>query len=177
MFNKACCSVRPEWLLIVLLGLAGLAHAGRWQDELPGARLQGSGRMTFFGLTIYDARLWTVDASWSMQRPFALQLTYARTISREQLVNSSIEEMQRTGTTRAQAEAWAPVMQRVLTDVRPGDSLTGVFLPDKGARFYSQHGLTGEVADPEFARAFASIWLDARTREPQLRQRLLGLER
>ncbi len=27
-------------------------------SELPGARLLGSGRLTFFGLHVYDARLW-----------------------------------------------------------------------------------------------------------------------
>jgi hypothetical protein len=30
------------------------------------------------------------------------------------------------------------------------------------------------LADPQLARAFFAIWLDARTREPQLRARLLG---
>lgn len=188
MFNRLCYAARRkcgplagQLLVILLLGLTTLtpaqASVPAWQADLPQARLAGSGRMTFFGLTIYDARLWTVDGRWSMQQPFALELVYARTISREQLVNSSVEEMQRTGTPRAQAEAWAADMRRVFVDVKPGDSLIGVFLPERGARFYSRTGLVGEVADPQFARAFASIWLDERTRDPDLRRRLLGLER
>jgi len=40
--------------------------------------------------------------------------------------------------------------------------------------FYNQHRLLGAIDDPVFARAFFSIWLDPRTREPQLRARLLG---
>lgn len=32
----------------------------------------------------------------------------------------------------------------------------------------------GEIADPEFARLFFGIWLDARTSEPGLRQTLLA---
>ena len=35
--------------------------------------------------------------------------------------------------------------------------------------------LLGTVADPEFARAFFSIWLDPRARDPKLRARLIGL--
>jgi hypothetical protein len=34
--------------------------------------------------------------------------------------------------------------------------------------------LLGTIDDPVFARAFFAIWLDPRTREPQLRNRLLG---
>lgn len=42
------------------------------------------------------------------------------------------------------------------------------------AAFYHQGRLSGKVADPAFARAFFAIWLDARTRVPALRARLLG---
>lgn len=176
MFNRLCYRIPVEWLAALLLLAASYTHAepAPWRQALPELRATGAGRMTFFVLAVYDATLWTRDG-WRSNEPFALELIYARAISREQLVNSSVEEMQRVGISRQQAEAWAAPMRQVFIDVRVGDRLTGVFLPGQGARFYSQHRLLGEINDSDFARAFAAIWLDPRTREPALRRRLLGL--
>jgi hypothetical protein len=66
-------------------------------------------------------------------------------------------------------------MTRAFPDVRAGDSITGVFLPGRGVQFWFGEQLRAEVTDLEFARAFFDIWLDPRTREPALRERLLGL--
>ncbi|WP_394791201.1 chalcone isomerase family protein, partial [Rhodoferax sp.] len=65
-------------------------------------------------------------------------------------------------------------MTRVIPDVKKGEHLTGVNRPGAGAQFYYQGKAIGSIADPEFARAFFAIWLDARTREPELRQSLIG---
>lgn len=176
MFNKACYRTPVKLLAGAALLLASIVHAeaAAWRQALPELRATGAGRMTFFGLSVYDATLWTRDG-WRSSEPFALELVYARSISREQLVSSSVEEMQRVGIARQQAEAWAAPMRQVFVDVKAGDRLIGVFLPEQGARFYSQQGLIGEIRDAAFARAFAAIWLDPRTREPELRRRLLGL--
>lgn len=181
MFSKRLSVFRPERLVILLLALAvqalslaGAADVPVWRQAVPDLKVNGTGRMTFFGLTIYDATLWTRSGSWKAGEPYALELLYARSVTRDQLVDTSVEEMQRTGTPRERAESWADDMRRVFVDVRPGDRLIGVFYPERGAVFYSARGLIGEVRDPEFARAFAAIWLDARTRDPDLRRRLLN---
>ena len=58
------------------------ADAPAWlRAELPGARLVGQGRLTFFGLKVYDARLWAApafDPARFEQQPFALALSYLR---------------------------------------------------------------------------------------------------
>jgi hypothetical protein len=66
-------------------------------------------------------------------------------------------------------------MEQIFPDVRAGDTLIGVYRPGAGAQFYHQERLVGQIDDPEFARAFFSIWLDPRTREPRLRERLIGV--
>jgi hypothetical protein len=71
---------------------------------------------------------------------------------------------------------WEAEMDRVFPDIKAGDRLVGVSVPGKEARFYSQDRLIGTVADPEFARAFFSIWLDPATSEPKLRAQMLRLE-
>ncbi|MNC84230.1 hypothetical protein D3C75_1386630 [compost metagenome] len=47
-------------------------------------------------------------------------------------------------------------------------------LPGVGVRFYAGTQLQHEVRDHDFARAFFAIWLDPRTRNPELRAQLLG---
>ena len=59
--------------------------------------------------------------------------------------------------------------------VQAGDTLAALHRPGEGARFWHQGQPSGEIRDPELARAFFAIWLDPRTREPQLRAQLLGL--
>ena len=75
---------------------------------------------------------------------------------------------------RTKFAGWDLEMTRVIPDVRKGEHLTGVNRPGAGAEFYYQGKAIGSIADTEFARAFFAIWLDARTREPELRQFLIG---
>lgn len=164
-------------LFTCLLLLATCAHAD-WRATLPAAQLQGSGDFTWFGLRLYTARLWTTGGAPDWQQPFALELRYHRSLSRDTLVQASVDEIRRlnAGTVPArQLEDWARAMHQVFVDVQPGTRITGVYLPRQGCRFYVDGKLSGEVPDPAFARAFLGIWLDPRARDPQLRQRLLGL--
>ena len=47
-------------------------------------------------------------------------------------------------------------------------------MPGEGVRFYVGDTLQHVVKDDAFAKAFFAIWLDPRTRNPQLRAQLLG---
>lgn len=138
-------------------------------------RRLGAGTMRWFGLQVYDAALWVRDAGWDSADTFALDLVYARTIAGKALAESSITEMIRVGfTDEAQHARWLPFMVRTFPDVNRGDRLVGLNLKGAGAAFFNQDRLLGTLDDPVFARAFFAIWLDPRTREPQLRNRLLG---
>ena len=132
----------------------------------------GSGEMRFFGFRLYRATLWVAGADIEAS-PHALTLHYHRDISREQLVSASLDEMRRLGTADAAVERWKTDLNRVFPDVKEGDRIIGLHLPGKGARFFHQGKLTGEVNDPEFARRFFAIWLDPRTRSPDVRSLLL----
>jgi hypothetical protein len=65
-------------------------------------------------------------------------------------------------------------MRALFPDVAAGDSLSGLYLPGRGARFFHNGEPLGEIDDAQFARAFFSIWLDPRTSAPDLRAALLG---
>lgn len=132
----------------------------------------GSGEMRFFGFRLYRATLWVAGTTVETA-PHALSLQYRRDISRQQLVSASLDEMQRLGTDEATVARWKADLERVFPDVREGERIIGLHLPNQGARFYHQGRLTGAVNDAEFARRFFGIWLDPRTRSPDVRTLLL----
>ena len=173
---------RAVLLIALLCALGARAQApaapAEVTAELPGARLQGSGRLRFLGLRIYDAHLWAgaqpVATDWSAT-PFALELLYARELKGEQIAERSLAEMKRQGDIAAEtAQRWLALMKQLFPDVKAGDRITGVNLPGIGARFFVNGALRGEPKDVDFARLFFGIWLSPRSSEPALREALLG---
>ncbi|NSL56499.1 chalcone isomerase family protein [Uliginosibacterium aquaticum] len=163
-------------LLISLFAGSVFALPEAARQNAPDWRALGQGEMRWFGLRLYGAELWVRGAGWSREGPFALKLTYARDIPGGRIVDASVDELRRLGyRDEVQLVRWREHMTRAFPDVRAGDSITGVFLPGRGVQFWFGEQLRAEVTDLEFARAFFDIWLDPRTREPALRERLLGL--
>ncbi|MBV6288193.1 chalcone isomerase family protein [Pseudomonas aegrilactucae] len=163
--------------LLLLCTLAGGQAVGAWQEALPDARLIGSGELKVWGLSLYSARLWSAGPGFDQKKPFALEITYHRAVSRERLVSISLEEIQRLSgdsVSTAQLRQWQAQMQQAFVDVQAGERITGVYLPGQGCRFYVGQRLQHTVRDEAFARAFFALWLDPRSRNPELRQQLLG---
>ncbi len=147
------------------------------RGEMPQARLLGKGRLSFFGLPIYDIRLWGKDPALladPARATLALELQYARALSGLRIAERSLQEMQALESfDAAQAARWLAQMQRLFPDVEKGDRITGVQHPGK-ARFFVNGAPRGEVRDADFTRLFFGIWLSPRTSQPELRAALLG---
>jgi hypothetical protein len=143
-------------------------------------KLLGQGELRFLGLKIYNARLYAEHpAALQLSKalygqPFALRLTYARSIKGLDIAKRSEQEMARL-MGRELPQPWADALQRLFPDVQAGDEITGIHLPQKGARFYLNGRLIGTLENLELAQSFFDIWLSERTREPALRAALLGL--
>jgi hypothetical protein len=145
---------------------------------LPGARLRGQGRLTWFGLHVYDARLWSAATSGQdvQESPFALELEYARSLRGERIADRSIEEMARIGDFAADRGArWLATMKQLFPDIAPGDRLTGMQRTKIEAQFFHNGVMRGSIADADFTRLFFGIWLSPRTSAPGLREQLLGM--
>ena len=146
---------------------------------LPGAVLQGSGRLRFFGLSVYDARLWRgaapVAADW-MSAPLALELIYLRSLVGKLIAERSIKEMRRQRElSDDEATRWETAMTQMFPDVKDGDRITGILVPGLGARFAINGVVKGDIRDLEFAKLFFGIWLSEKSSETALRRALLGL--
>jgi len=136
---------------------------------------RGAAVMRFFGLKVYDIRLWSVSKPHRDDEVFASELVYDLGLKGSEIAKRSTAEMRKIGyMDEAKLTRWTEAMARAFPDVGQGDSLIGVSVPGKGARFYSKEKFIAAVPDPEFARAFFGIWLSEKTSEPRLRERLLG---
>jgi hypothetical protein len=167
--------------LLASLMLAGLASSpaawAGWQAALPDTHLLGAGDFRKFGFLVYTARLYTPASRLDDNAPFALELTYHRSIKGDALVDASINEIKRIQGSTVSAEQlqrWREQMQQSFVDVEEGSRLTGVYLPGQGAQFYVGEQLKREIKDLAYAKAFFAIWLDPRSRDPDLRAQLLG---
>ncbi|MBT0962460.1 chalcone isomerase family protein [Denitromonas iodatirespirans] len=160
-------------LRAALVALALMALSARAEVPLPQAvaakapwQLVGSGQMQWFVFTVYDAALWQAPGAQ------ALAIRYARSIASATLAETTIEELTRLGLPAA--ERWRADLQEHFPDVVEGEVIVAVRQPGLGVRFYHQGRATGAIRDSAFADAFFGIWLDPRTRAPELRAALLG---
>lgn len=167
-------------LLLILLML-GCGVAAAREPLPPGVltlaswRLSGEGEMRWFGLRLYHAELWLGSAQFDPAGPFALRLRYARDFAGERLAQSSVDEMRRAGIRdEVRLKRWQTQLASLFPDVKEGETLLGVSVPGEDARLYHNGRLLGRIEDAELGRAFFDIWLAPGTREPGLRERLIG---
>lgn len=176
---------RYGWLLMVVaamqVGAVGtaLAQPAPVKAAVPEASLLGKGHYSWFGLSLYEARLWADKKNFSASDwsggSLALELVYARRLVGERIAVASIDEIKKLGMgTPAQHEAWLSAMKKIFPDVDEGTQLTGVYAPGQPTRFFRDGASIGEVSDPEFGPAFFGIWLHPKTSAPKLRAALLS---
>ena len=68
--------------------------------EAPALRLVGTGQLRWFGFSVYDVSLWTANGDFrccSASQPVAIAFEYKRRISRDRLVESTVDEWKRIG--------------------------------------------------------------------------------
>ncbi|MDZ7938393.1 MAG: chalcone isomerase family protein [Rhodoferax sp.] len=144
----------------------------------PQANRVGTGRLRYFGLSIYDAALWATPglaASSYASALFALELRYLRNLSGSAIAERSLDEMRRGGALAPATEAlWLRTMRTIFPDVQSGDRITGVNLPQQGVRFYVNGQPRNDVNDAAFGERFFGMWLAPWTSEPGLRTALLA---
>lgn len=168
--------MRACLIALALFAFSAPAWAG-WKETLPEAKPCGQGEFRMFGFDVYTAKLWGNCTPTPFDAPFALQLTYRRTIARSKIVESSLDEIKRMAVSPISAQTlvhWRRLMETAFVNVISGDQIVGVYLPRTGTRFYVNNTLTAQISDEQFAHAFFDIWLAPNTRAPGLRTELLG---
>lgn len=163
------------WLVATVSLLGGPANAREpiYLDEvLKPAKLQGSGKLTWWGFHVYDAffyRSGNVNSS-----EFALDLRYHRSLSGNAIAERSVEEMKNMGVPDSKAQVWGKELASFLPNIEPGQNITAIYLPHQGTTFYYDGKVIARIPGADFSKAFFGIWLDPKTSAPRLRQQLLG---
>ena len=185
---------RQTLSLALLIGLICLQRLGaqtktaeadpvkikRLQPYLQTPTLIGRGKLTYWGFDVYLASLWASEASvnaeqWQMQR-IALELNYLRDFKGADIAKSSIDEIHaQSSLPKSKATLWLKTLEDIFPNIKKGQTLVGIYIPNVGAQFLYETALIGEIKDLELTKRFFDIWLSQQTSAPQLRKRLLAL--
>jgi len=135
----------------------------------------GTASITSFLFKLYDVSIWTKGKRFSWNQPFVLYLKYARSFSRQELVDATIDEMKRIDGVRGAAEqSDKEIFNSMFPSVNAGDSISAVYLPNKAIIFYYNSREIGTITNMVLARQFLNIWLSDRARDPDARRRILN---
>lgn len=162
-----------------------VAHSlvpGEDYPRADGLSLRGHGTLSWLGLRIYDATLWTESGDFrtdGFDQRTALRIEYHRSIPARRLVGTTRSEWERLARQPdapdlTRADAWLTMAGAIWPDVEPGDFLLTIVEPGGASSFFGQDGLLGVIDDPGFGPAFLSIWLHPGTSRPRLRTALIG---
>jgi exopolysaccharide biosynthesis protein len=131
----------------------------------------GHGRMTYWGFTLYDAKLY---ASKELKGGIALDIQYLRKFEAKALVKQTLDELKNLGVSDTQRAEWADPLAKAFKPVQVGDSITAIKKPEGSTQFFYNGQFVSEISGESFSQAFFGIWLHPKTSAPQLRKVLLG---
>jgi len=150
-----------------------LPESVRAQVHIP-LKEVGSGTYRRFGLRVYRAILWAPEGKWDTAEPYALQLCYTRSVSKETLVDTVTDDIRGQNVTDdATLAAWQSTLNATLPEVEDGDTIIGLSMPKKPATIYYNGTKIASIEDQTFSRAFFDIWL-GKTADEDMREGLLG---
>jgi hypothetical protein len=146
------------------------------KPHLEKPKLIGQGRYAFWGFDVYRANLWS-DVNLKLdnwhQNNFALELVYQRDFEGKKIAKKSIEEIAKQKELSQQKTIeWMLTLERLFPDIKKNQSLTGLYIPNYGAKFFHGNNLIGEIKDLELTKSFFDIWFSTRTTAPELRKEL-----
>ena len=144
---------------------------------------QGKGSFRWFGIKVYDAKLLVVPTftgDYLNDRPMALEITYDIDIDKNDLVDTTLDEIKNLKIGQSQQcknkQLWASELRMIWPNLKQGDTLKYQINLDNSSNFYHNQKSIGSITDRNFASCFISIWLATDTSAKNLRKKLLGID-
>ena len=135
----------------------------------------GHGIYSYLWMDVYEAALWSESGEWDVNKPFALTIVYNYSIESDDFVDRTIEEMRDIEHLPQRLETiYRKELPQLFPDVKRGDRITAISVPNKGVLFFHNSQPTGMLREIQFSRRFFDIWLSPETSDPELRKALLG---
>lgn len=159
-------------LVSVFLMFAPMAaNATSEATALPDAEVRGSATYRFVGFPLYKARLFTeAGAPLDWSRDFGLELEYLRNLTEKDLVEGTMREFTRLGTSLPIREQ----LEICFEDVRKGDRFVAVSRGQDRIAFWLNGQPTCTLTHPRIKSHFMGIFLGDNTRSKTFTQELKG---
>lgn len=164
--------------LCLLAPVLALAAPPEIANVIKSDKPYGEGHMNFLFIKAYNARLWTDAPTWSMDAPFAMEITYGMGFNTDDLTGRTIKEMKTVDPAISDADVakLTPQLNTVYPPVKSGDRLVALYVPGKPVMFSHNGQPTGSIAGDSFTKDFFGIWLSPNSSAPGLRKDLLKLK-
>jgi len=134
----------------------------------------GSGTFRKYGFRIYIATLWAPGGVWDPREPYALELRYMRSLSKDTIVDAVTDDIRDQGIADEETLArWSKTLADTLPAIEEDDVLIGLAIPGKHSVLYHNNTLIARIDDPDFSRAFFNIWLGEHA-DQDMKNDLLG---
>lgn len=168
--------MRKVLALCTFLGLTATAHGSDYIGQyVPQAKPVGTHRVKMAFWDVYDVTLYAQSGAYAPEKPFALSLTYLKSIPGRAIADHAVSVMRRQGFGNEYKLAqWHESMVGIFPDVRSGVTLTGTTNGEGDVVFLKDGKVIGKIRDKEFEKYFFGIWLDPKGGEPDIRKGLLG---
>ena len=179
--------------VLISIMLANLAvntpKSGIYADELTSINIEpqtessaelqlitvGEGQLSVLFWDVYKARLLTHTGQYVEGQPLALEFTYLRDFTKDQLIEETLSQWRELELEPLEQESqWALQLGQIWPDVKEQDRIMFYIDKEGRTRFYFNGNYSGSIRDIEFAKRFAAIWLDEKTSAPDVRKQLLG---
>ena len=163
--------MRNLFVALILMVFPTFSQASVIETALPDPELRGKAVFRFVGLPVYEARLFTDSGTpldWS--RDFGLELVYKRSLSKEALVGSTMDELARIGHPLPVRDQ----LSRCFDKVGKGDRYLAVTQGQDRIGFWRNGAKVCTLRYPKIARHFMSIFLGDNTRSASFTRRLRG---
>jgi len=166
---------RLLWAMLLLTAMStGISANVEKRIDRDKFSLVGSGQLSWWGMTVYNAALFAPQGNYRPEEPHYLEITYRFSFSREQLASRSLEEIERLHGKHSDRDALLAQFRSIFPDVAQGDRITALHYPGRGAEFFLGEMPLGRIESAALAADFFAIWLGPATSEQDLRSRLLG---
>ena len=168
---RNCLLIMGITVMLLNKGFAMENHAP-WKSM----KLVGEGKLSFLFWDIYYARLYSANGEYQEQDyPLALELTYLRNFTKQQLVEETAKQWQKLGfEDQNKTQLWLSRLSELWPDVKEDQSIT-LYIDDQNRSFfYFNTELLGQINDAEFSQAFLAIWLSEETSAPEVRKKLIA---
>lgn len=120
----------------------------------------GSSNYRKLGFNVYRASLWAPDGSYDKAKPFALQVHYTRSLSKDTVVNAVMDDVRKQQLADgATMDSWQKMLTKTLPAVKDGDEIVGLSTPGKPTRLFHNGRQIISISDRRLSDSFFNIWL------------------